>query len=152
MGWSGTVFRHFFVSFLLPFQAENVKTGMIQVRKFYIRRLLRTYPLMIAFPATMLFFQWDRIDLQSLGRLLGIALFADNLISWFKSYNKAVPFSDHLWTLSFEFQVYLVIPFAFLALVRVGIAKFIRVTFAVLAFSLLLRIDFGLLGAPHPIG
>jgi len=151
-GWVG-VELFFVISAFLFFhllRAEYGKTGTVKIAHFYIRRILRIYPLMVAFTLAM-FLIYSRMDAPAVGRLLGVALFSDNLISWFKQYNHIIPFSGHLWTLSFEFQVYLTIPLAFIALKRFGTPRFLQGIAALALFGLLLRLSFSLLKAPHPI-
>jgi peptidoglycan/LPS O-acetylase OafA/YrhL len=150
-GWVGVELFFVISSFLFfyLFKAEESKTGRINIPAFYIRRVLRIYPLMILFPVIMLVF-YGTTD-AGLLRLAGLALFADNAIAWFNGYNVAIPHSAHLWTLSFEFQVYFFIPVAFIALRRMEAKYFVASLAAVFALCWSLRMLFMGLGAPHPI-
>ncbi|WP_426954832.1 acyltransferase family protein [Muricoccus radiodurans] len=151
-GWVGV--ELFFVLsaylFFHHFRREWARTGGISLGRFWLRRLLRLYPLMIGFPlAAMLL--WGHPGAEAWLRLAGLALFADNVIAWFARYNGAIPDAPHLWTLSFEFQLYLVIPFAFLAFMRLGWRRFVLGLGAVWLFCTALRLVVAGLGAPHPV-
>lgn len=151
-GWVG-VELFFVISSYLFFrllEAEYAKKGCISARNFFIRRILRIYPLMILFTIAMMFW-FGTFTSDAFLRLWGVAFFADNIIAWFKGYNTAIPTTAHLWTLSFEFQVYLLIPFAFLLWKRIGNARFLAVLATVYALCLATRLTVTYLGAPHPV-
>lgn len=151
-GWVGVELFFVISSFLFfhLFNAELRKSGSIDFGRFYIRRFIRIYPLMVCFPALMLILYSKNISLEAILRLLGIVLFADNFITWFDGYNP-IHFTRHLWTLSFEFQVYLVIPFAFAAYMKLGTKRFMMMLLGLFCFFLALRLVFTALGATHPI-
>jgi len=151
-GWVGVELFFVLSSFLFfhLLSAEYTKTGTISARNFYIRRLLRVYPLMVALPALMLIIFGSPDGLGPV-RLAALALFVDNFVTWLNGYNLSIPFSAHLWTLSFEFQVYLLIPFAFLALRRLGSRRFMITALVVLAYCFLARMTFFAAGAKHPV-
>ena len=150
-GWVG-VELFFVISSYLFFRlldAEYSKKGQINATNFYIRRVLRIYPLMICFTLAAMWY-FSAFTPSGFLRLAGIATFTDNIISWFLGYS-SIPTTAHLWTLSFEFQVYLLIPMAFLAWKRLGNTRFLTlVTFVYLAcFSARLLSTY--FGAPHPV-
>ena len=58
---------------------------------------------------------WDATLVK---RLIAMATFTDNLLTASGRGWNGLPYSVHLWTLSFEMQFYLVIPFGYLALAR----------------------------------
>jgi peptidoglycan/LPS O-acetylase OafA/YrhL len=152
-GWGG-VDLFFVISSYLLFRlldGEYEKAGTISARNFYIRRLMRIYPLMVGFPILMLLVYGAQDWTAAVARLVGLALFADNFLSWVDGYNKAIPFSPHLWTLSFELQVYLLIPAAFMAWKRMGKRKFLLLLGAVLVAAIALRSTFSIVGAKHPV-
>lgn len=116
--------------------AEHTQKGGINVRYFYLRRLLRIWPLYFAFLAAMLTYQLIAFGWNGgiSPRLLGSLTFTDNIFSAFLGYNAAIPYFAHLWTISYEEQVYLFIPWilAFfyrrekrVALLYIGIAALI---------------------------
>ncbi|MBZ9761315.1 acyltransferase [Mesorhizobium sp. CA8] len=149
-GWVGVELFFLISSFLFfhLLDAEYLKTGTISIRRFFVRRLLRIYPLMILFPIAMLAY-YGSADGLGYYRLAGLALFLDNAISWFGSYNKSIPNIAHLWTLSFEFQVYLFIPFVFLAYRKFGKKVFLGAMAAVLIYSFAARAVFQALNPPQ---
>lgn len=150
-GWVGVELFFVISSYLFftLFQAEEAKDGRIAIGHFYIRRLLRIYPLMVAFP-TLMIFMYGKWDQESFIRWASIAMFADNLMTLMKGYNVAIPLSTHLWTLSFEFQVYIFIPAAYLVYRAVGLRKFLIGLLIFSVFCLVLRALFAYGGALHP--
>jgi peptidoglycan/LPS O-acetylase OafA/YrhL len=149
-GWIG-VDLFFVISsylFFYLFKAEFAKAGRIAIGKFYLRRLLRLYPLMVAAPLLALIASPLPVaDIPTaIGRYLGLAVFMDNFLIWGLNYNVTVPWISHLWTLSFEFQVYVVMPFAFLAWRLVGTRRFLAGLLAILVISLIARMAFLLAG------
>jgi peptidoglycan/LPS O-acetylase OafA/YrhL len=130
--------------------AEYAKTGRINVGWFYIRRLLRIYPLMMLFPLAMLLIYGD-LDGFGWARLAGLGLFLENAVIWFRSYNVSIAFSPHLWTLSYEFQFYLFLPLIFLAYKRFGERSFLTGAFVFFLYCFLARMALHASGAVHPI-
>jgi peptidoglycan/LPS O-acetylase OafA/YrhL len=99
---------------------EYQERGDIHVRYFYLRRLLRIWPLYFFFIGMMLVFSaWTNgWQAHTSLRSLGLLTFTDNLFTLaYQSYNK-IPYSDHLWTISYEEQFYLIIPWALRILYR----------------------------------
>lgn len=99
---------------------EFQERGDIHVRYFYLRRLLRIWPLYFFFIGIMLVFSaWTNgWQAHTLLRSIGLLTFTDNLFTLaYGSYNK-IPYSDHLWTISYEEQFYLIIPWALRILYR----------------------------------
>jgi peptidoglycan/LPS O-acetylase OafA/YrhL len=86
-----------------------------------------------------------------LGRMLALATFMDNFAIWIKGYDNSIPFSAHLWTLSYEFQIYLIIPLAFLTYSGIGKQKFTWVLGLFGLLCLVARLAFVFLAAPHPL-
>lgn len=152
LGWIG-VEVFFVVSafiFFNLFEKERASKGRIFVGKFYARRVLRLYPLMLIAPLIFMFLGSERPVSELVSRYLGIMFFADNFLTWVASYNR-IPFSAHLWTLSFEFQIYAVLPLLYFAYVRLATRDFLLTILAILGASFCLRLAFVLAGAPHPV-
>lgn len=151
-GWVGVELFFIISSFLFfhLLNAEYEKTGAISAKRFYIRRLLRIYPLMVIFPLGMILYFGPGHAL-AWQRLAGIALFADNLMAWFGHYNAITKGTSHLWTLSFEFQVYLFIPLVFLLYKRFGKRAFLSGLAGVFIYCFLLRMTFYAGAAKHPL-
>jgi peptidoglycan/LPS O-acetylase OafA/YrhL len=78
-----------------------------------------------------------------------VVFFTDNFLSWW-GYDTQVPFSPHLWTLSYEFQIYLVIPLAFLLYQALGTKRFLLLLGALWFVALGARLAFVLLNVKHP--
>jgi len=150
-GWVG-VELFFAISAYLFFHllnAEAAITGRISVWRFYMRRMLRIYPLMMAFPVAMLVLYGATAD--GIARLAALGLFLDNFVTVFRGYNISIPYTAHLWTLSFEFQLYLIIPFVFIAYRKFGRRAFLFGAGAVLAYCFLARMAVFAAGAKHPV-
>jgi peptidoglycan/LPS O-acetylase OafA/YrhL len=150
-GWIGVELFFAISSFLFfyLFKAATEVADKIDITNFYIRRMLRLYPLMIAYPLAMLVI-YGVISKYSVGRLLGIAFFSDNFLTWF-AWNAAIPYSAHLWTLSYEFQIYLVIPLAFLLYKWLGNRRFLWLLFAIWLIAVGARLAFILINVKHPV-
>src|SRR5262249_40955734 len=150
-GWIGVELFFAISSYLLFFllKAEDAATGNINIPNFYVRRLLRLYPLMMAFPTAMLLIYGLKTP-DAVGRLLGIAFFSDNFLTW-TAWITQFPFSEHLWTLSYEFQIYLVIPLAFVVYKVIGARRFLWLLLALWVIACGARLAFILSGAKHPV-
>jgi peptidoglycan/LPS O-acetylase OafA/YrhL len=122
-GWVGIELFFVISAFLFftLFQVEYRQAGRIAVGEFFIRRLLRLYPLMVGAPIVFILAMYPQVDIRAaFSELAFIALFAVN-ITWLGSYyTNFIPFTNHLWTLSFEFQIYLLIPPIFLICAGLG--------------------------------
>jgi peptidoglycan/LPS O-acetylase OafA/YrhL len=81
-GWVGVELFFAISSFLFftLLDAEDRARGSINIPHFFVRRLLRLYPLMVAFPLFMLLSEGP-LGWPAFGRFLGIAFFADNAIT-----------------------------------------------------------------------
>lgn len=149
-GWLG-VELFFAISAFLFFrlmQVEWDRTGSVDVGRFYLRRLLRLYPLMALFPIAMLII--FGMPPHGLQRLIGILTFRDNLLACLHGFNP-VPFSPQLWTLSAEFQLYLIIPFLFIASRKLGDRHFLVLAAALGIAGIVARYLVISAGAPHPV-
>ena len=80
--------------------------------RFTIRRALRVMPLVTVFTLTCLVIALLTQSIpasQAIGQALGAIFYVDNLICWVKGLSK-LPYTMHLWTLSYEMQFYPFIP------------------------------------------
>jgi peptidoglycan/LPS O-acetylase OafA/YrhL len=112
LGWIGVDIFFCLSAFLLAsrLMAENSEAGKLDVKKYFIRRILRIWPLyFIYLTSTLIFhlvFTETKLDYQ---RVLGLFTFTDNLWAAFEGYSTVI-FTPHLWTISFEEQFYLILP------------------------------------------
>jgi len=123
---------------------EYQECGDIHVRYFYLRRLLRIWPLYFLFIGIMLAFSvWTNgWQAHAWLRSLGLLTFTDNLFTLaYQSYNK-IPYSDHLWTISYEEQFYLIIPWALRVLYRLKAATVAYILGGILLLGLAFRAMF----------
>ena len=87
---------------------EKIKTSSIDLKKFYIRRVLRIFPVALLYILTVFILNFVfhlRIDLIV---FLGAALFLYN-ISFFRNYPNGLSFG-HFWSLATEEQFYFIFP------------------------------------------
>ncbi|MBK3804429.1 acyltransferase family protein, partial [Azospirillum brasilense] len=152
-GWVGVEIFFVISAFLFfyRFNAEIHATGSINIKSFYTRRFLRIYPLLIAYLLMISTTYYSLLKNDALLRFFGIIMCIDNFIAWFRGYNLSIPYSGHLWSLSFEFQIYAIIPFAFMAFVHYGRKKFLVSILSIYLFCFLLRMIFTGAGATHPL-
>lgn len=92
------VLSGFLISYLLL--AEKRKTGDVQLKKFYFRRILRIWPLyflvlILGILANVYFFTWSSIS----GDLSYFILFIANVLL---AQGIAVPFIAHFWSVCVE--------------------------------------------------
>ncbi|MBV6451481.1 MAG: O-acetyltransferase OatA [Anaerolineales bacterium] len=121
-GWIGVDIFLCLSAFLFTklLYAEYTKTGGINVKNFYIRRGFRIWPLYFFFLALAVFLtiQKDGWSHGATIRALGMFTFTDNLMTAWFTYNTTILYSSHLWTISYEEQVYLIIPWVLLFFYR----------------------------------
>lgn len=72
-------------------------------------------------------------------RALGMLTFTDNFLSMWNGYNTAIAFSAHLWTISYEEQFYLIIPWALRMFYRLNSTSVIYVLGMALVFGMFVR-------------
>lgn len=113
-GWVGV---HIFLALsayllTLILGSEQAACGKISVRRFFIRRALRIWPLYLTFCAIVVLLVLARTGWNdSLNpRLAGLVFFVDNIATGIHGFNP-LPFTSHLWTVSLEEQFYVVLPF-----------------------------------------
>ena len=154
-GWAGVELFFAISAFLFfhLFRAEYERAGHISVSAFLIRRVLRLYPLLIVFSGAMAIYAIaaGKVPVaDAVGRFLGFAGLFDNLLVWLKSYSD-IPFTQHLWTIAYEFQIYLCMPAAYYAFVKWGRTRFLYALLTVWILAVLARLAFVLLDAVGPI-
>jgi peptidoglycan/LPS O-acetylase OafA/YrhL len=151
-GWVGVELFFVVSAFLFfdLFQAEHSRTGTINIAKFFGRRLLRLYPLMLGAPLLFMLIERGNYNIGAAWmEFWSLALFADNLI-FLETFRRAIPYAAHLWTLSFEFQVYLVLPALFFLYLRLKTSGFLLFLLALSAVCLGLRLYAVTIQVSHP--
>lgn len=126
---------------------EHQKTGTIDVRRFYIRRALRIWPLYVVFVVAiwLLLRTIDGPSAFPVDYLLGLLLFFGNwatMLGWGPGSSDMLTLA--LWSVSVEEQFYLVWP---LLLGRVGVARIQWVSFLLIGTAVLSRLAMDLAGA-----
>lgn len=121
-GWIGVDLFLCLSAFLFTrlLYAEYKETGGVDIKNFYIRRAFRIWPLYIFFfaLAVILTIQKDGWNESLSIRALGMLTFTDNFMAARWGYNNAILYSPHLWTISYEEQIYLILPWVLLLLYR----------------------------------
>lgn len=123
---------------------ERATTGKVDLRSFYVRRILRIWPLYLGFVAfaaiAARFLPWQNLPLRYVA---GYTLLAGNWLYVF--YGLPASFAVPLWTVSIEEQFYLAWP---LALRRASIRATAFMAIAVLVVANVWRFALVLLAAP----
>ena len=113
-GWMGVDLFLCLSAFLFTrlLYTEYKETGGVDIKSFYIRRAFRIWPLYIFFLAltVVLTIQKDGWGKSLSIRALGMLTFTDNFMAARWGYNNAVLYAPHLWTISYEEQIYLILP------------------------------------------
>ena len=151
-GWIGVDLFFALSAFLFVqlLRKEFEQAGTIIISKFYIRRALRIWPLYIIFCVSMITIGSFKNNSYSISsRALGLFTFTDNIFSAVKGYNP-IPYTAHLWTISYEEQFYLIIPITLLFIFK---AKQSKVTLFLSSSAFLfffIRALMIVLKFPHP--
>lgn len=131
---------------------EYQEKGKINVRYFYLRRALRIWPLYIFFLSAMLVISIHENGWSAgLGqRTLAMFTFTDNLLTAAIGYNALILYAPHIWTISYEEQFYLVIPWALSRLYRLNHATAFLILTGVIVLGSLIRALMIAAGVHHP--
>ena len=89
---------------------EKVITKDISLKNFYIRRLLRIFPVAYLFIIVIIILNYVFNLKISYINIIGTALYLMNFSSYFRKYHHTY-FTGHFWSLSVEEQFYLFFPF-----------------------------------------
>lgn len=150
IGWTGVELFFLLSGFLLTklLAVEQKLENTIQLYKYFIRRVLRIWPLYFLYLLiTIILSLWIIKTSLSFPRLFGNIFFYDNIAIITNGFNHNLG-SIHLWSLALEEQYYLVLPFAIPWLVKLNRRRmnlFVLFTFLILVVSryLLVREEFG---------
>jgi peptidoglycan/LPS O-acetylase OafA/YrhL len=154
-GWIGVDLFFALSAFLFTklLIAEFNKTKTINIKKFYIRRIIRIWPIYFLFILfSVVFFiliQGQPITKEIGIRIFGLFAFSDNIISTVMGYNP-LPFIPHLWTIAYEEQFYIFIPIIILILVRSSFKiKMVSLISVIILFNGI-RLMMIIKNIPHP--
>lgn len=122
IGWAGVDLFLCISAYLLVrlLRMEVERAGTLDLRKFFVRRILRIWPLYFGYAAVMsiaAIWFFDISTRVSVGWLLSHLSFSANLLTAAHGVSP-IPFTTHLWTISLEEQAYFLMPFLLLAMVR----------------------------------
>lgn len=112
-GWIGVELFFVISSYLLTkLLVEELKqTDKILIGSYFLRRVLRIWPLYFGYILLMLFLT-NFADLKMCFiRLAGLFTFTDNFVTAKIGFNQHIYQTAHLWTISLEQQYYLLLPF-----------------------------------------
>lgn len=154
-GWVGVDLFLAISAFLLTklLVLEHRANGNIDVTAFFLRRILRIWPLYFGFAsAACAYALWKGVldGGEIAGWWVSHLAMVNNLVTALNGYSP-IPYSAHLWTISLEEQVYLALPFILLFLLARGVGRAGgRIVLAIISILAAMRLSFALLGAPHP--
>ncbi|HEY8937550.1 MAG TPA: acyltransferase, partial [Cyclobacteriaceae bacterium] len=134
-GWLGVEIFFCLSAFLLTrlLRYEIQQMGSIDVFKFFARRILRIWPLYLTYVTLAIFFSfYNHLTAnENWYRALGLLTFTDDIFAALEGFNPIL-FTGHLWTISYEEQFYLLLPFLIPWLVRLNFKN--RIYFVIITF------------------
>jgi peptidoglycan/LPS O-acetylase OafA/YrhL len=130
------------------------KTGTIHVINFYIRRALRIWPAYFLCVGifVILILITNGFTSEVRWRVFGYSTFTSNIINAIFNFKDVFPVSllRHLWTISYEEQFYLVIPWFLLFMFRIDKRKQAFVLSLIFVAGLCIRAAYIYLKVPYP--
>lgn len=144
------VISSFLLTQLLVMEARRSDTGKVSVKRFFMRRVLRIWPLYFGFIAAMVLrvaIHGGEVDLT---RVISLSTFTENLWTALKGYNTTIPDVSQLWTISLEEQYYLILPFLVPLLMRLSKRVLAIGGAVVIGVFMLNRLVAVLFQMPHP--
>jgi peptidoglycan/LPS O-acetylase OafA/YrhL len=140
IGWTGVELFFLLSGFLLThlLVAEYNQTGTVNLYKYFIRRILRIWPLYFLYLLGIIIAsQYVSGYPLSQERMWGNIFFYDNIMAALHGFNKNLA-TGHLWSISLEEQYYLILPFLVPWLIKQSIKKkrrFFIILFIILFMS-----------------
>jgi peptidoglycan/LPS O-acetylase OafA/YrhL len=119
---------------------EIVATQTISLKDFYIRRVLRIFPVAYLFILVIIILNIVFKLGISYIQIFGAALYLMNFSSYFRKYNFTWD-TAHFWSLAVEEQFYLIVPFILKKNFRVYLSLILLIVFA-LPFGIMLQYHF----------
>jgi peptidoglycan/LPS O-acetylase OafA/YrhL len=151
-GWVGVDLFFTLSAFLLMLGLieRNKAYGFVSFKEFFLGRLLRIYPLMAAATLLFVFFHGSSLNIRfAIEQIIAQLTFVSNFYYFIDK--GSYYYIAHLWSLSFEFQFYLVLPVLFLVYSRYGLKAFFMLLAAILILGFIARgIAIGA-GVRHPV-
>jgi len=131
---------------------EFQRQGKIHVPFFYLRRLLRIWPLYYFYflLALLITLQTQSAEPELLRRSLSMLTFTDNIYSAIWGFNAIFFFSAHLWTISYEEQFYAVIPWFLQKMFALRRSQRVLVLLIIIVVGNFIRAIFILMEVSHP--
>ncbi|MGC3947077.1 MAG: acyltransferase [Chryseolinea sp.] len=120
IGWIGVDIFLCLSAFLLTrlLTLELKIHGNLRIGKYYVRRILRIWPLYFSYVIFILVsVVIQGTSAENRFRFATLATFTDNIATAFEGFNPIVA-TEHLWTISYEEQFYLLLPFFVLLTIR----------------------------------
>ena len=153
-GWMGVDLFLGLSAFLFArlLYVEYQEKGDINVSYFYFRRALRIWPLYFFFFTAMLIIsiQQDGWTPYMLKRSIGMLTFTDNIFTAIFGYNLVIWFSDHLWTISYEEQFYIIIPWVLRKFYQIKRVTTVFILISVMFIGMAIRALFIYNQVKHP--
>lgn len=118
--WYGVEFFFLLSGFLLTrlLVTEYRTNTKISIKKYFIRRVLRIWPLYYSYLLLTVLLSIVRLHINpDMNRLAGNVFFVDNILSAFNGHNSNLS-TSHLWSISLEEQYYFALPFFLIWLVK----------------------------------
>jgi len=120
-GWMGVdlffVLTGFLFFTMLRREYEN-SGGVINYKKFYLRRVLRIMPLYFLYIAVITAMAVHAGDPEPFAKFLALATFTFNLLWAFDGKQWGMENGGHLWTIGYEEQMYLFLPLVVVAILH----------------------------------
>ena len=152
-GWIGVDLFFCLSAFLITklLANESALTGKINIRNFYIRRILRIWPLYFFYVALALIIiaPIQGLNVNIPGHILALSTFTFNF-GYFALLPSPILIIIHLWSISFEEQFYTVIPWFLRNTLSFAVRKKFFILGAAFLIGSLIRAIFIILRLPHP--
>lgn len=152
VGWVGVDIFLCLSAFLLTrlLLIEIQTRNKINLVKFYMRRILRIWPLYFAYLVFIIIISLFVLKTkQNFFRFVTLATFTDNIATAIHGYSPH-PATGHLWTISYEEQFYLVLPFVIMFISRATHTTRKTILICITVLGLLSRFIFISWHASHP--
>ncbi|MCL2652174.1 MAG: acyltransferase [Propionibacteriaceae bacterium] len=144
------VISSFLLTHLLVMETRKSPTGTISVKNFFLRRVLRIWPLYFGFVLAMVVRGAVHGGGVDWAHVISLSTFTENLWTALKGYTTSIPDVAHLWTISLEEQYYLILPFVVPVLLRFSKRVLAVGGAVVIGVFMLNRLIAVIFSMPHP--